>query len=543
MTALRNRVIRFSLLALFLCPTLCAQSPVIIHIDASSQQGPLRPIWKYFGYDEPNYTYAEHGQELVEELGALSSTPVYIRAHNLLTTGDGTPALKWGSTNAYTEDPNGKPIYDWTIADRIFDTYLHGNAKPFVEIGFMPKALSPQPDPYQHTWPKGPLATGWAYPPTDYQKWAELVRQWVLHCVARYGKAEVESWYWEVWNEPDLTMYYWHGTPEEYDKLYDFTADAVKRALPTARVGGPASSGPAGKLGGPFLQQFLEHCARGKNFATGKTGAPLDFISFHAKGHPEMAGDHVRMGLSNQLQDVSHGFDIVAAFPQFARLPIVLSESDPEGCAACSARTNPSNAYRNGALYATYEAILIKREQELAAQRKANLEGTLTWAFEYEGRDYFEGFRTLATNGVDKPVLNIFRMAGLMSGHELKVESDGALPLAGILQTGVRATPDVDALAAGEDRRITALMWNYHDDDVPAADTPVDLQIAGLPAAVHRVLLHHYRIDRNHSNAFTAWKQMGSPQSPTPEQYAQLKSSGQLQELDSPRWVEVNGAT
>ena len=116
--------------------------------------GPLQRVWEYFGYDEPNYTYTAHGKELIGELVAMSSGRVQIRTHNLLTTGDGTPALKWGSTNAYTEDAAGRPVYDWKIVDRILDTYLQAGAKPFVEIGFMPEALSTHPEPYRHHWPK-----------------------------------------------------------------------------------------------------------------------------------------------------------------------------------------------------------------------------------------------------------------------------------------------------------------------------------------------------------------------------------------------------
>src|SRR5437764_3052561 len=125
-----------------------AQEPVAIHVDAAARLGPFKPSFSYFGYDEPNYTYMKNGPKLVGELAALSYVPVYIRAHHLLCTGDGTAALKWGSTNAYTEDAAGKPAYDWTIVDRIFDTYLARNAKPFVEIGFMPEALSVHPQPY-----------------------------------------------------------------------------------------------------------------------------------------------------------------------------------------------------------------------------------------------------------------------------------------------------------------------------------------------------------------------------------------------------------
>jgi len=156
------------------------------------------------------------------ELGALGPRQVYFRAHNLLTSGDGTPALKWGSTNIYTEDAAGGPLYNWAIADRIFDTYLERGVRPFAQVGFMPEALSIHPQPYQHDWRPGAghLTTGWAYPPKDYDKWRELVYQWVKHCVERYGRAEVETWYWEVWNEADGA--YWKGTPDEWRKLHDY---------------------------------------------------------------------------------------------------------------------------------------------------------------------------------------------------------------------------------------------------------------------------------------------------------------------------------
>jgi xylan 1,4-beta-xylosidase len=516
---------------------LAAQEPVAINVDAAAKTGPMKPIWTYFGYDEPNYTYMKHGRKLIGELAALAPSPVYIRAHNLLTTGDGEPALKWGSTNAYTEDAAGKPVYDWKIVDRIFDTYLQAKAKPFVEIGFMPQALSVKPLPYRHTWPNGGIDTGWAYPPKDYAKWAELVRQWVLHSVERYGVGEVLTWYWEVWNEPDI--FYWHGTPEDYNKTYDYAVDAVKRALPGARVGGPATTGPANPKAAAFLQQFLQHCSSGRNYTTGKTGAPLDFVSYHAKGRPAVVNGSVRMGLAKNLQDVSKGMEILSAFPKFRALPIILSESDPEGCAACSARVYPQNAYRNGTLYPAYTAVALANIYRLAARHKANMEGMLTWAFEFEDQPYFDGFRTLATNGVDKPVLNLFRMAGLMRGDAVNVQSSGALGLDAILASGVGRKPDVDAIAASSAREVSVLAWNYHDDDLPGPDSPVRLTVSGLPPAAQRVQVRHYRIDQDHSNAYTVWKAMGSPQTPTPAQQAQLQAAGQLQLLESPRWVNA----
>jgi xylan 1,4-beta-xylosidase len=523
-----------------------AQEPVTIQVDATQQLGSFKPIFGYFGYDEPNYTYTKNGKKLIGELAALSSGHVYIRTHFMLATGDGTPGLKWGSTNAYTEDVSGQPVYDWTITDRILDTYLQAGAKPFVEIGFMPQALSSKPEPYKPIWIPGDknanYSIGWSYPPKDYAKWGELVHQWVHHAVQKYGRSEVASWYWEVWNEPDIS--YWHGTPEEYNKLYDYAADGVKRAMPEAKVGGPASTGPSGEKAGNFLRQFLEHCASGRNAATGKTGAPLDFITYHAKGRPTVLDGHVRMGISKNAEDVVKGFQIVAAFPKFKSLPIILSESDPEGCAACSARVYPQNAYRNGSLYASYTAAMMKNIFELADRERTNIEGMLTWAFEFEDQPYFDGFRTLATNGIDKPVLNFFRMAGIVGvprGERVKAQSNRSVTTEKMIADGVRGDSDVDAIAVRSDREVNVLVWNYHDDDLPAPAEHVRLSVHGIPAGIARVLLRHYRVDETHSNAWTAWKKMGSPRNPSPEQYAALERSGQLELLDSPRWIETDG--
>jgi len=530
---------RTGLFLLVLAPWLAGQEPqpVEIHVDAAAKQGPFHPLFAWFGYDEPNYTYTANGKKLIGELAALSLGRVEIRAHHLLVTGDGAGAMKWGSTNAYTEDASGKPVYDWTIVDRIFDTYMQSRVQPFVEVGFMPEALSSQPEPYARNWPNTPEGRGWAQPPKDYAKWAELVRQWVLHAVARYGKTEVETWQWELWNEPDI--FYWCGTPQEYDKLYDYTADAIRRALPAAKVGGPATTNPSSTQAGAFLRQFLEHCASGVNAVTGKPGAPLDFISFHAKGAPRMVDGRLRMGIRQNLVSVQKGVEIVNQFPQFKNLPIVLSESDPEGCAACPLAGHPEVGYRNSTLYPAYTAVMLGNIFKLADRYQANIAGMLTWAFEFEDKQYFEGFRTLATNGIDKPILNLFRMAGLLRGDRIPLTSSGAAGLDGILQSGVTGAPDIDGLATHADREMAAMVWNYHDDDRPAPPAPVHLALTGIPPAVNRVLVQHYRIDDDHSNAYTVWLRMGSPQKPAAEQYGRLEEAGQLQLLRSPEWLAV----
>ncbi|MFZ0336853.1 MAG: beta-xylosidase [Terracidiphilus sp.] len=516
-----------------------APSPVIIQVNLARPVGTYKPITNWFGYDESNYTTMPYGEQLLGELHALSASPVTIRTHHLLTSGNGVPELKWSSSNVFRLDENGKPVYDFTITDRTFDEFAKAGVRPMVELGFMPKDLAatvPGISTYQLHYPAHTMGGASNNPPKDYKMWGELVRKYTEHLVERYGRAQVSTWYFEVWNEPDID--YWHGTPAEYFKLYDYAVAGVRAALPGAKVGGPASTGPAGAKASAFLESFLEHCLRGKSAANGKP-VPLDFISFHPKGRPTLVDGHVRMGLSNELQAAETGLQIVARHPELRHLPIILSEADPEGCAACSAKENPANAYRNGPLYAAYTATAVKALFDLQDKNSVNLMAVLSWSFEFENGDYFEGYRTLATHGIDKPILNLFRMTGLMAGERVMTTSTGAVPLEELVKTGVRAAPDVDAFATKSEHEAAVMVWNYHDDDLAAPDAKVQVTIAGIPPGVKKVLLEHYRIDETHSNAFTAWKQMGSPQTPTAEQIAQLKAAGQLQLLTSPEWLDV----
>jgi xylan 1,4-beta-xylosidase len=525
-------------LALVWFPNVEAQ--VDVQVDLSKPQGAYTPIYRWFGYDESNYTTMKYGKQLLDELHDLSPAPVYIRAHHLLTSGNGVAELKWSSSNVFSLDANGKQVYDFTITDQTFDEYKKAGVRPYVELGFMPKDLAaavPGITDYQIHYPGQTMAGASNNPPKDYAMWGELVRKFTEHLVQRYGKEQVSTWYFEVWNEPDII--YWHGTPQDYFKLYDYAVAGVRAALSDAKVGGPASTGPAGEKAEKFLDDFLKHCLSDKSAANGKP-VPLDFISFHPKGHPAVVDGHVRMGISNELKAADAGFKIVAKYPRFIHLPIILSEADPEGCAACSMKTNPANAYRNGPLYATYTAAAIKGLFDLQDRDKVNLAAMISWSFEFENKDYFEGFRTLATNGIDKPVLNVFRMAGLMSGQRVMTSSSGQIPLNDILSSGVRQAPDVDALATNGEHQAAVMLWNYHDDDLPAPGTSVHVTVEGIPAGVKKVLLEHFRIDDTHSNSYTVWKAMGSPQSPTPDQYAQMKQAGQLELFSSPEWFDVS---
>jgi xylan 1,4-beta-xylosidase len=407
--------------------------------------------------------------------------------------------------------------------------------KPLVQIGFMPEALSSRPQPYKHNWRPGApyreVFTGWSYPPNDYNKWRELIFQWARHCLEKYGKTEVETWYWEVWNEPNIP--YWNGTVEEYCKLYDYAADGLRKAIPTARIGGCNITGGGSK----FLASFLNHCLNETNYATGKPGSPLHLVLFHAKGQPRFVQGTVIMNVGTQMRNIRDAMTTVNSFPQIRNLPLVIGESDPEGCAACGMSTNPENAYRNGTMYSSYTAASFARKYLLADSFRLNLMGAVSWSFEFENQPWFAGFRDLATNGVDKPVLNVFRMFGMMTGKRVEVKGNRMYGLTTFIDSSVRGSTDVGGLASKDKNSAAVMIWNYHDEDKREAPEKIEVNIQGLSSP--SITLTEYRIDQSHSNAYTLWKEMGSPQNPTNDQIVMLERAGQLAMMEKPRKINV----
>ncbi len=504
-----------------------------VTVDAT-QRTPLRRIWRYVGYDEPNYTYMPDGRELLAKLGNMSDAPYYIRCHFLLCTGDGTPSLKWGSTNIYTEDENGEPIYNWAIIDRIFDTYLEVGCIPFVELGFMPLAMTTAPadTPYSD-----PRHGGWRFPPKDYGRWMEMIHALGKHCVERYGLGEVSKWYWELWNEPDIM--YWAGTTAEYCRLYDYTVAGLTSAIPLAKVGGPGTTSGANRPESyGFLKEFLTHCASGINAVTGQVGTRLDYISFHAKGGGYQANTQAvkqTPTMYTLVSNVAVSLDIAAEFPEFAGHEVILTECDPDGWAAGTIHDNANLFYRNSEYYASYLACTVNKLMDLRGGDKLRIDGVLTWAFEFEDRDYFEGFRTLSTNGIDKSVLNVFRMLAKLGGTRLRLESSAARdPLDQGAGDTEDTPPDIDGIAAiDESSAIQLFLSSHHDDWDVTGVTDVTVRLTGLPSS-QTYAVSQLLIDSDHGNAYSAWLQMAKPQNPTELQLQELKRAARLQMLPLP---------
>src|SRR6187402_917807 len=178
-------------------PALAEQGAVSIQVDATAEGAELRPIWAYFGYDEVNATTTPEGRELLRTLALANEAKVRVRTHFLFNSGEETTRLKWGATNLYSEDPSGAPSYDFSHIDAIMDAKTEAGVASLFELGFMPRALSTQPEPYE-TSSTYTLDSGSFYPPTDYEKWARLVGVWAEHARDRYTQGAAEAdWLWE----------------------------------------------------------------------------------------------------------------------------------------------------------------------------------------------------------------------------------------------------------------------------------------------------------------------------------------------------------
>ena len=230
---------------------------------------------------------------------------------------------------------------------------------------------------------------------------------------------------------------------------------------------------------------------------------------------------------------------MVAGFPEFRNTPIIIGEADPDGAAAMPASQSPSRGYRNVPAYGAYVAAMMKYSLDLAEREKVNLKGVLSWAFMFDGMPWFDGYRTLATNGIHKPVLNAFKMLGRLKGSELPLTSDGAVGLDEILKASVRAESDINGMAVADGQSVKILLWNYHDFLVPVEPAPIRLKVKLPPDFGSKAQVTHYRIDDTHSNAYTKWLELGSPQNPSPEMLAQLTTAMELQMLEPVGVIDV----
>ncbi|MCL2479288.1 MAG: hypothetical protein FWF22_07290 [Treponema sp.] len=504
---------------------------VQVKVDAAKWKGKLLHNWNYCGYDECNYTHSPGGMDLLRKIGSLEK-PWYVRTHHMLCTGNCHGQYKWGSTNIYTEDDRGNPVYDFTVIDKMCDIWLGSSCKPFFEIGFMPLDLADMSsmqitagNRYSEY-----KRAGWNRPPKDYDKWYGLVRTLTEHLICRYGQAELETWYFEMWNEPDI--FYWQGSLDDFCKLYDYTEAAIHDACPALRFGGPATCGPMEKdcRAANFLRDFLNHTRSGKNHKTGLTGTRIDFTSFHAKGggysFTTKKEREKTPSVKKLLVQVRNGAEIVKECG-YGHLECILSEADPDGWAAGGRFDNPAFDFRNTEYYASYTASAYKNIFDIAAETNMDIR-PLAWAFMFEGERCFEGTRAFSTQGIDKAFFNVFKLYAKLGSQLTEfISSADKDPLNYVDYWGTGEGAEIDGWATLTGTKSVEVLIYCHQDTWSNDDVyHVEFSTENLPfSGPYRI--SRYIIDRDHSNAYAEWVRQGRPDWPTGCRYEAIKAKSE----------------
>ncbi|WP_235019872.1 GH39 family glycosyl hydrolase [Ruania rhizosphaerae] len=512
-----------------------------VEVDAASDAGPLTRMWESIGYDEINWTYTPTGRTLLNTFGEMTERGFHVRPHYVFCSGSGFGIPHWGNGNVYHEAPDGTVTYDFTIVDQAYDAIVEAGHHVLVELAFTPRDLLPEQAEELTVTPSPTVysayeAGQWSYPPRDYDRWGDLIAAHARHCLERYGAEEVSTWLWELWNEPDI--FYWRGTPQEFYDLYSVTARAVRSVLPEAKVGGPTVTG----AGVEFMRGFLQH--------TRDQGDPLDFVSFHTKGSAftpwraygptgAPASEQQNPSANKMIFEVQRLLQVIAEFPEYHDLPAIVDECDAGVPAHFSAYDNGNFAFQNTEYFPVFQVKLMKKLLDLNALEPVQVEQATSWSFYFEGERYFEGTRAFLTaGGVEKPLLNAYRMLSHLGQRRLAASSSAAVDVAQIDHaTGASMPEEVDVLASrGEDGTVAILVWRHTDDQYRTddAETEVSLAVTGLEGSY---TLRHFRIDAQRSNSHTRWAEQGSPQVPTEEQLAAIKARQGLEELTSPTQI------
>jgi xylan 1,4-beta-xylosidase len=528
--------------------------PVRVEIDASAVEGELTRLWTSIGYDELNWTYTPRGRDLLATLAGFGDGPYLVRSHYMFCSGTGMGLPHWGAGNVYHEQADGTPRFDFQVVDQAYDALVETGHIPIVELGFTPRALVPDDagrrfafQPGSPTQYSAYEAGWWSFPPKSLTRWAELVGATAEHYARRYGKARVADWYWEVWNEPDIG--YWRGSVEEYLQLYRASAEAIRSVLPEALIGGPATTGDLTPLAGlpakgpDFLAAFLDFC-------TGQS-VPLDFVTFHTKGAyfqpwrsylpPGEESEPQSPSMAKMLREVRHSLRQVAERPGLAGVECIADECDASVPAHHGRFDNSNFGYRNTEYFPVFQCSLMKKLLDLEEARTARLRAATAWAFYIEGERCFEGTRSLATyGGIEKPVLNAYRLLGRLGRLRLRASSTAAWPVR-LIDEAQSVPEEVDVLAAKSadaDGRVTALVWRHDDDQHRSQERerPVRVTIRGLGAGP--VLVRQWRIDAAHGNTYQAWRALGAPDYPAQAEIEQVTDKGRLR-LFEPERFEV----
>lgn len=510
-------------------------NPIAVRVNADTTVKPFNHFFRATGYANVDYTYTPPTLRMYDYLSSFEGQMVYMRLHNILTchglgdhyfktdgTDYGNPRdSKTAFDSVVSMDDKGNLSYNWETVDKVYDIFVEHGMKAIVETVYMPSCLRPNTtEDYRDS-------------PSDFSKWGKVIEDFVRHLVDRYGEDEIAQWYFEIWNEPDGKGEFTRN-PETLFALYDYMAHSVKTVSDRFRTGGPATMQNSNSF--RLFEQFLSHCAYGVNYATGRRGSPLDFISVHCKGGKPWG--MYSPSIEQMFSSLDQYANIIKGFPQFADLEFFNDESDIVWAGNVGVKGQSWLNFRNTHYFPGFVCKMVDtycRRIEDAQGLNLTIVDSDNCHLQWE-RSFFSGNRSQFTPLVEygttdilkKPAFNAYVLLSRLGNKRVEVACEerqfGK-------QFGVLPTIDDNALAI--------MAWNFEDgmeDDINPRTFEVDC--SGIPFSGAYKLLH-YRIDQDHSSSYGVWKRMGKPQQPSIEQIREIREHEGLELFEPVRDITL----
>jgi xylan 1,4-beta-xylosidase len=452
------------------------------------------------------------GRHLLDRMQATHSNK-YFRSHHTFTQDTRHGVLR--GQNVYSEDEQGNPVYDFSNVNKVFGEYVKRGMKPIVEYDYLPDLLNIKESKISTGNDEGMIMRNTG--PTDWKKWSDLMKAATQNFMDVFGKEEVRTWYFEVWNEPD-------GWPvEEMDvffKMYDVFVDAVTSIDPELKVGGPACYHEY------FLRPFLQHVVHGTNHVTGNIGTRIDFISYHIYG---LSGSwlnqepDIHPRVQRFAQSVLWLQRLISKYPQLKEAEFHLNEWGMSSNYYRLVKDYPDLEYRNSEESALFLVKLVNSLFQIEDNYDFPTSLLLYWGFCWEADEdeFFVGKRELTTAGnTPKPIQTGFEMLARLKENRIKVSREVKDSRFGLLAT------------ASNDKDLAFITYNYDetDDDIEKADG-VSVKITGLVKG-QKYLVKITKLDRRHNNTYRAWQRLGQPESSAGTDITMIRRAGELQPSD-----------
>ncbi len=471
---LRQIVFVIAMISLTVAPLVSAQSPAapeVIVVDGNATPHPFPHFWEgMFGSGRAILSLRESYRNDLRALHQITGFS-YIRFHAILDD----------EVGVYDEDSQGRPLYNFSYVDQIYDGLLANGVRPFVEISFMPAKLAAT-DAIQAFWYKPNVS-----PPKDWARWDGLIADFVQHLIDRYGITEVAQWYFEVWNEPNLDFWAGQPKPASYWELYDHTARAIKNVSPRLRVGGPATAQAA------WAGAFIRHCA--------SNGIPVDFVSTHVYANDTAQDVFGSQEDIPRNQMVCRAVEMVhkqIATSSRPRLPLIWSEFN------ASYKNEPD---------VTDSIFMGPWLAETIRQCDGMVDLMSYWSFsdvfEEQGvvkTPFYGGYGLIAEDAIAKPAFHAFQILHKLGNERLQLDSDSAL------------------LTRRSDGTLVLAAWNYAPPGQTGSARTLTLQTKGP----RRTQASVWRVDHDHGDFHAAYERMGAPRYPTQKQIEELRQSARL---------------